>query len=274
LRTCLLDPSRAVNNLERHTSFGALKASRRRINTQGVHPSYDINGDGFVGPYDMKMAKKFDVDGSGTLDAAEQKIGRLTMTRDFFRANERDLFLIAPKFAKQCDKDGDGTFDDAEIAKVAEELAATPRRFLANYNYLAGRARFYRLEGSHGVKNCLTNPHLHRARDLDMDGQAVNLPESFSQVPALGRGALANRISAPFATTYAHSERGQTVSRVRSRSELLHLRKMQQRVCGERKLAGKLKDNIFFKLNHECRGDVFHMHQGNDPVFRKPRIGQ
>ena len=90
----------------------------------------------------------------------------------------------------------------------------------------------------------------------------------------MGVPSPAGRISAPYTTTYAHSERGETVSRVRSRSELLHLRKMHKRTCGQQKLESRLQNNIFFKLNHECRGDVFHMHQGNDPVIRKPRIGQ
>jgi hypothetical protein len=64
------------------------------------HISYDIDGDGVVGPEDLFMAKRFDIDGNGVLDEEEQQVGKQIIAEQFFAAREvnNDLHLFGEEF--------------------------------------------------------------------------------------------------------------------------------------------------------------------------------
>ena len=40
------------------------------------------------------MAKRFDMDGNGVLDADEQEVGRFIMAQEFFKRHEKDVSLF------------------------------------------------------------------------------------------------------------------------------------------------------------------------------------
>ncbi|GMH82163.1 hypothetical protein TrVE_jg13001 [Triparma verrucosa] len=80
------------------------------------HISYDIDGDGIVGPEDLFMAKRFDIDGNGVLDEEEQHIGKQIIAEQFFKAREAegDLDLYG------------GDYAEKSISENIEELASAP----------------------------------------------------------------------------------------------------------------------------------------------------
>ena len=78
-----------------------LSEYKEKLRTMNLpHISYDIDGDGIVGPEDLFMAKRFDIDGNGVLDREEQHIGKQIIAEQFFMAREAkgDLELFDPDF--------------------------------------------------------------------------------------------------------------------------------------------------------------------------------
>jgi hypothetical protein len=44
------------------------------------------------------MAKRFDMDGNGVLDADEQEVGRFIMAQEFFKRHKHDVELFGPEW--------------------------------------------------------------------------------------------------------------------------------------------------------------------------------
>lgn len=63
------------------------------------HPSYDIDGDGWVSQEDYKLAKRFDFDGNGVIDPYERKIAKGVITDEFFKAHKENLHVFGDKIA-------------------------------------------------------------------------------------------------------------------------------------------------------------------------------
>lgn len=87
LRSVFLDPD--INNFAKCRTMTELKA---RIKASGTpHPSYDLDGDGYVSQEDYRLAKRFDFDGNGVLDPEERKIGQRVLAEEFFRRNNHQV---------------------------------------------------------------------------------------------------------------------------------------------------------------------------------------
>lgn len=86
LRSVFLDPE--INNFPKCRTVSELKS---RIKASGTpHPSYDLDGDGYVSQEDYRLAKRFDFDGNGVLDPDERKIGQRVLAEEFFRRHATD----------------------------------------------------------------------------------------------------------------------------------------------------------------------------------------
>eukprot|EP01032_Pedospumella_encystans_P007996 gene7996-9531_t len=95
LRTVLLDPS--VNNFPRSKTRTELM---KRIKLSAApHPSYDLDMDGYVSQQDYRLAKRFDFDGNGVLDADERQVGRRVLAEEFFKRHANDLHIFGPQIA-------------------------------------------------------------------------------------------------------------------------------------------------------------------------------
>lgn len=87
LRSVFLDPE--VNNFPKCRTHSELM---KRIRASGTpHPSYDLDGDGYVSQEDYRLAKRFDFDGNGVLDPDERKIGQRVLAEEFFRRHLHDI---------------------------------------------------------------------------------------------------------------------------------------------------------------------------------------
>lgn len=87
LRSVLLDPD--INNFPKARTASELRLNIRK---SGVpHPSYDLDGDGYVSQEDYRLAKRFDFDGNGVLDPEERKIGQKVLAEEFFRRHADGL---------------------------------------------------------------------------------------------------------------------------------------------------------------------------------------
>lgn len=71
-----------------------LKTLRRSFGT------FIQDNDGYVSQQDYKLAKRFDFDGNGVLDADERAVGRKVLAEEFFRKHEGDLHIFGPQVAK------------------------------------------------------------------------------------------------------------------------------------------------------------------------------
>ena len=82
LKSQWMDPDN--NPIPPSKTYTEYKDKLRSMNLP--HISYDIDGDGIVGPEDLFMAKRFDIDGNGVLDREEQYIGKQIIAEQFFAA--------------------------------------------------------------------------------------------------------------------------------------------------------------------------------------------
>ena len=94
LRSSFLDPE--TNNFPRSRTKKELQRKKKLTNMP--HMSYDIDGDGYVSQEDYFMAKRFDMDGNGVLDADEQEVGRFIMAQEFFKRHKHDVELFGPEW--------------------------------------------------------------------------------------------------------------------------------------------------------------------------------
>lgn len=104
LRSVFLDPE--INNFPKCRTNSELQ---KRIRASGTpHPSYDLDGDGYVSQEDYRLAKRFDFDGNGVLDPEERKIGQRVLAEEFFRRHTHDISKFGGKIA---DRDHTGNVD-------------------------------------------------------------------------------------------------------------------------------------------------------------------
>lgn len=96
LRSVFLDPE--INNFPKCRTVTELKS---RIRASGTpHPSYDLDGDGYVSQEDYRLAKRFDFDGNGVLDPDERKVGQRVLAEEFFRRHAHDITKFGGKIAE------------------------------------------------------------------------------------------------------------------------------------------------------------------------------
>jgi hypothetical protein len=95
LRSVLLDPT--VNNFPPSRTRSELM--KRIRGTCAPHPSFDIDGDGWVSQDDYRLAKRFDFDGNGVLDPEERLIAKQVIADEFFKEHANHLHLYGPKLA-------------------------------------------------------------------------------------------------------------------------------------------------------------------------------
>merc|ERR1712072_1400197 len=89
LRTTLMDDS--INNQLKQRSRSTLLDRQRHINEP--HPSYDIDGDGFISQEDYKLAKRFDADGNGVIDKEEMDAGKRLIAKELWERYRMQHFL-------------------------------------------------------------------------------------------------------------------------------------------------------------------------------------
>ena len=58
------------------------------------------DNDGYVSQEDYKVAKRFDFDGNGILDANEKQACKKVLAEEFFRNNADDMEYLGPEFAQ------------------------------------------------------------------------------------------------------------------------------------------------------------------------------
>ena len=100
LRSVFLDPS--INNLPLSRTRSELMKRLRA--TSVPHPSYDIDGDGWVSQEDYRLAKRFDFDGNGVLDPEERQVAKTVLADEFFRRNADKLYVYGDKVAENSHK--------------------------------------------------------------------------------------------------------------------------------------------------------------------------
>ena len=155
LRSLLLDET--ANNIPVSQSQSEFHAKKKAINIP--HPSYDIDGDGFVGQEDLFRSKRFDMDGNGLLDPDEQEVGRFLMAQAFFKEHRNDLHLFGEEWNNgdrlktqwdQPHPNGAGNVERGNIERLA-----TAHTFQKMLNKLKETEKHYRDIGSHGVTESL-----------------------------------------------------------------------------------------------------------------------
>lgn len=141
LRTCLLDD--AANNIPPSRLRSELLRMRRRCNE--AHMSFDIDGDGDVSQDDYALAKKYDDNGNGILEAHEQVVAREGIAKEFFRRHDRDVHLYGQRWRVK------------DPAANARALADNPEGFSAVLRALKRRERRLQMAGSAHVERVLTD---------------------------------------------------------------------------------------------------------------------
>ena len=139
LRSSFLDPE--TNNFPRSKTKKELQRKKKLVNMP--HMSYDIDGDGYVSQEDYFMAKRFDMDGNGVLDADEQEVGRFIMAQEFFKRHENDVSLFGPEWST------------VDMKKNIHTLA-TSATFQKAITKLNESEKHFRDIGSQEVDGCLT----------------------------------------------------------------------------------------------------------------------
>jgi len=95
LRSVMLDPQ--INNFPPSRTRSELM--KRIKSTCAPHPSFDIDGDGWVSQEDYRLAKRFDFDGNGVLDPEERNIAKKVLADEFFKEHKEELHLFGDKLA-------------------------------------------------------------------------------------------------------------------------------------------------------------------------------
>lgn len=139
LRTALLDDK--TNNIPPSRTRTELLRLRRRCNEADL--SFDIDGDGDVSQQDYVLAKKYDANGNGLLEPAEQSHARECIARDFFNDHQHDVHLYGTQWHR------------SDMKANAHRLA-TADNFAVTFRMLKRRERRLCQSGSAHVRRVLT----------------------------------------------------------------------------------------------------------------------
>ena len=133
LRSQFLDGA-ASNLPPKHATGSAFRHALKSGKINKPHVSFDIDGDGTVSVVDMRVAKTFDKDASGTLDARERADGRHVLAREFLarhaRAHRAELARATRKARRARQAVRDASRSSAEFSSIGELLQ---QRHLAAY---------------------------------------------------------------------------------------------------------------------------------------------
>lgn len=174
LRSAFLDPE--TNNF--YPSRTRTELMQRIKLASMPHPSYDIDGDGWVSQEDYKLSKRFDFDGNGVIDPHERKIAKSVITDEFFKAHRENLHVFGDKIAN---------------ATHAENVNAVvnSKNFERTFNLLKGVEGSLKGRASKEMLGCMDTVHTdltkHNFYTNKMDTTAWN---DFDAVP---RGAETQR---------------------------------------------------------------------------------
>ena len=129
LRTVFLDPK--VNNIPRSRTRSELMKKIKY--GSDPHPSYDVDGDGWVSQEDYGIAKRFDLNGNGVLDPSEREIAKRILADEFFKRHADDLHLYGDKFPHQShQKNVDWLAKAYSFERTYGRLKATERTLTAS----------------------------------------------------------------------------------------------------------------------------------------------
>jgi len=89
LRSQFMDDS--INNQLKNRTMADLRKWKKTVNQP--HPSYDIDGDGFISQADYALAKRFDADGNGVIDKEEMDAGKRLIAKELWEKYRAQHFL-------------------------------------------------------------------------------------------------------------------------------------------------------------------------------------
>ena len=128
LRSVLLDPK--VNNFPPSRTRSELM--KRIKSTSQPHPSFDIDGDGWVSQEDYRLAKRFDFDGNGVLDPQEREIAKRVIADEFFKEHSHHLHLFGDKLTEKSHKQNVDSLANAySFERTFNKLKQTEARLIA-----------------------------------------------------------------------------------------------------------------------------------------------
>ncbi len=113
--------------------------------TGAPHPSYDLDGDGYVSQKDYRLAKRFDFDGNGVLDPDERRIGKRVLADEFFRSHKNDVGSFGAHYVGQTHK--------ARVDSLANAYS-----FERSYERLLSVERTLKAESSGPILACMRLP--------------------------------------------------------------------------------------------------------------------
>ena len=129
LRSVLLDPT--VNNIPKSKTRSEFLHKVKY--GADPHPSYDVDGDGWVSQEDYGIAKRFDLNGNGVLDPGEREIAKRILADEFFKKHENDLHLFGEKFVGQAHtKNVDWLVNSHSFERTYNRLRSTERTLVAS----------------------------------------------------------------------------------------------------------------------------------------------
>eukprot|EP01035_Chromulina_nebulosa_P018627 gene18627-24362_t len=141
LRTVLLDQE--VNNFPPSRTRSELLKKIRA--TFLPHPSFDLDGDGYVSQEDYKTAKRFDLDNNGIIDIEEKQIAQQVLTEEFFQQHNSNSDL--PNFSPELALNSHRT----NVNKLTNSIS-----FDRDFERLKGLEKSFKAKGSREVSQCLT----------------------------------------------------------------------------------------------------------------------
>jgi len=145
LRTQFMDEG--VNNQLKNRTQSDLRKWKSEVNLP--HPSYDIDGDGFISQDDYKLAKRFDADGNGVIDKEEMDAGKRLIAKELWEKYRMQHFL---QKAPITDAQRKSNVDD--LVKLKDEHGA----FMNSFEAVKNKHWIEEQRGSAQVLACVSKP--------------------------------------------------------------------------------------------------------------------
>lgn len=148
LRTSFLDET--VNNQLKQRTRSELLHRQHKVNEP--HPSYDIDGDGFISQADYQLAKRFDADGNGVIDKDEMDAGKRLIAKELWERYRAQHFLQKPPIT---DKERQMNVD--KLVALKDQHGA----FMRDYEKVKNKHWIEEQRGSAQVLECVSKPQLN-----------------------------------------------------------------------------------------------------------------